>query len=148
VGGKENAGVVTFHRIDDDTTRVMVQMDWAPQGIKEKLGNALGFPDRRVEGDLERFKDFIESRGRSGDRRVARRGAAERLTEPRSSATDNAAEPARHAAPADVRAGVRRVACGRSVRFECVHVRSRAASRCRALSRKDVGEQSDQSRGA
>jgi uncharacterized membrane protein len=63
VDGKENAGVVTFHKIDEDTTRVMVQMDWAPEGIREKLGSALGADERRVKGDLERFKQFIESRG-------------------------------------------------------------------------------------
>src|SRR5687767_11657786 len=34
--GKHNAGVVTFHRIDDMTTRVMLQMDWDPEGLKEK----------------------------------------------------------------------------------------------------------------
>jgi uncharacterized membrane protein len=61
--GKDNAGAVTFHKIDDDTTRVMVQMDWAPEGIKEKVGAALGADDRRVKGDLERFKEFIEARG-------------------------------------------------------------------------------------
>ena len=61
--GKDNAGVVTFHRLDDEHTRIMVQMDYVPEGIKEKLGAALGAPDRRVEGDLERFKDLIESRG-------------------------------------------------------------------------------------
>jgi len=51
VDGKDNAGVVTFHKIDDDTTRIMVQMDWAPEGLKEKLGAALGADDRRVKGD-------------------------------------------------------------------------------------------------
>ncbi|MBW3609283.1 MAG: SRPBCC family protein [Actinobacteria bacterium] len=61
--GKENAGVVTFHKIDDQTTRVMVQMDFVPEGIKEKIGDAIGAPERRVEGDLERFKELIESRG-------------------------------------------------------------------------------------
>ena len=62
--GKSNAGVVTFHRLDDDRSRVMVQIDFVPEGIKEKLGSALGAPDRRVQGDLERFKELIESRGR------------------------------------------------------------------------------------
>jgi uncharacterized membrane protein len=62
-GGKDNAGVVTFHKLDPQRTRVMVQMDWVPEGIKEKLGNALGAADRRVQGDLDRFKEFIESRG-------------------------------------------------------------------------------------
>ena len=61
--GKDNAGVVTFHQLTDDTTRVMVQMDFVPEGIKEKLGDALGAPERRVKGDLERFKAMIESRG-------------------------------------------------------------------------------------
>ena len=61
--GKDNAGVVTFHRLDDSRTRVMVQMDFVPEGIKEKLGDALGAPDRRVKGDLENFKQLIESRG-------------------------------------------------------------------------------------
>ncbi len=62
--GKTNAGVVTFHRIDDNTTRVMVQMDWQPEGMVEKAGAAAGADDRRVSGDLERFKELIESRGR------------------------------------------------------------------------------------
>ena len=61
--GKDNAGVVTFHKLDDDTTRVMVQMDFVPEGIKEKIGDALGAPERRVKGDLERLKALIESRG-------------------------------------------------------------------------------------
>jgi uncharacterized membrane protein len=61
--GAENAGVVTFHRIDDETTRVTLQMDVEPEGVVENVGTALGFLDRRVKGDLERFKEFIESRG-------------------------------------------------------------------------------------
>ncbi len=61
--GAENAGVVTFHRIDDETSRVTLQMDVDPEGMVENVGTALGFLDRRVKGDLERFKEFIESRG-------------------------------------------------------------------------------------
>jgi uncharacterized membrane protein len=61
--GAENAGVVTFHRIDDDTTRIMLQMDWEPEGMKEKAGSAMGMDSRRVAGDLERFKEMIEARG-------------------------------------------------------------------------------------
>jgi uncharacterized membrane protein len=63
MSGAENAGVVTFHRIDDDTTRVALQLDVEPDGIVETAGTALGFLERRVKGDLERFKEFIESRG-------------------------------------------------------------------------------------
>jgi uncharacterized membrane protein len=61
--GTTNAGVVTFHRIDDGTTRVMVQMDWEPEGAKETVGAALGSDSRRVQGDLKRFKEMIEQRG-------------------------------------------------------------------------------------
>jgi uncharacterized membrane protein len=61
--GKGNAGVVTFHRIDDAQTRVMVQMDWEPEGVTEKIGTALGMDDRRVQGDLKRFKELIEKQG-------------------------------------------------------------------------------------
>ena len=41
----------------------MVQMDFVPEGIREKIGDALGAPDRRVQADLERFEGLIESRG-------------------------------------------------------------------------------------
>ena len=61
--GAHNAGVVTFHQLDATTTRVTVQLDYEPEGIVEKAGDLLGVVDRRVQGDLERFKDFIESRG-------------------------------------------------------------------------------------
>ncbi|MCD6022809.1 MAG: cyclase [Actinomycetia bacterium] len=62
-GGKGNAGVVTFHRLNDDETRVTVQMDWEPEGVVENVGTALGFDDRQVSKDLDRFKELIESRG-------------------------------------------------------------------------------------
>jgi len=61
--GPEHAGVVTFHRLDERRTRVMVQMDYEPEGVAEKVGDALGLVTRRVKGDLERFKELIESRG-------------------------------------------------------------------------------------
>ena len=61
--GKKNAGVVTFHRLNDNQTRVMLQMDWEPEGAVEQAGAAVGADDRRVKGDLERFKQLIESRG-------------------------------------------------------------------------------------
>lgn len=61
--GAKNAGVVTFHHIDDNTTRVMLQIDFDPTGFVENVGDALGVVERRMGGDLERFKEFIESRG-------------------------------------------------------------------------------------
>ncbi|MCQ0025531.1 SRPBCC family protein [Streptomyces somaliensis DSM 40738] len=62
-GDAKQAGVVTFHRIDDTTTKVMLQMDFEPEGLVETVGDKLGFVKRQVTGDLERFKSFIESRG-------------------------------------------------------------------------------------
>ena len=62
VGGRRNAGVVTFHRLDDDHTRLMVQLDFMPEGLIEHLGDALAAPDRRIAGDLQRFKELIEAR--------------------------------------------------------------------------------------
>ena len=61
--GLHQSGVVTFHRISDDTTRVTLQLDHDPQGFVEKAGDALGIVQRRVKGDLARFKTFIEARG-------------------------------------------------------------------------------------
>jgi uncharacterized membrane protein len=61
--GATNAGVVTFHRINDGTTRVMLQMDYDPEGIVENVGDAVGVVSGRVQGDLTRFKEFIEQRG-------------------------------------------------------------------------------------
>ncbi len=60
--GTTNAGVVTFHRIDDGVTKVMLQLEIEPEGIVEKAGDILGLVGTRAKGDLERFKRFIESR--------------------------------------------------------------------------------------
>ncbi len=61
--GTHQSGVVTFHRIDDDTTRVTLQLDHDPQGFVEKVGDALGIVQHRIKGDLANFKKFIEARG-------------------------------------------------------------------------------------
>jgi len=62
--GAKNAGVVTFHRLGDDKTKVMLQLEFDPEGIVEKAGVGLGVVERRAEGDLERFRDYIQARGR------------------------------------------------------------------------------------
>jgi uncharacterized membrane protein len=61
--GAGHAGVVTFHRVDEGKTRVMLQLDVEPEGAAEKVGDALGLVERQVGSDLERFKELIESRG-------------------------------------------------------------------------------------
>ena len=63
IGGARNAGVVTFHRIADRRSRVTLQLDVEPTGPVETVGDAVGAVERRVEGDLKRFKEFIEARG-------------------------------------------------------------------------------------
>ena len=62
--GAANAGVVTFHRITDGRTRIMLQLEYEPEGLMEKVGDAVGVVTHRVEDDLLRFKEFIEKRGR------------------------------------------------------------------------------------
>ncbi len=59
-----NAGVVTFHYLAPDKCRIMLQMKYDPEGFVENVGDALGAAKVRVKGDLERFKQFIESQGR------------------------------------------------------------------------------------
>jgi uncharacterized membrane protein len=62
-GQAKQAGVVTFHRLDDARTKVMLQMNYDPNGLAETVGDKLGFVKRQVTGDLGRFKQFIEHRG-------------------------------------------------------------------------------------
>jgi uncharacterized membrane protein len=62
--GAHSAGVVTFHRLDEDDTRVMVQLQFEPEGLTEQVGDKLGFVRRQTKSDLERFKEFMEARGR------------------------------------------------------------------------------------
>jgi uncharacterized membrane protein len=61
-GGAINAGVVTFHRLSDSKSKVMLQMEYDPQGFVESVGDAVGVVTQRVQGDLERFKQYIENR--------------------------------------------------------------------------------------
>ena len=64
VGGEtKHAGVVTFHRLDESKSRVMVQIDWDAQGVVEKVGSLVNIDDHQVGKDLERFKSFIENGG-------------------------------------------------------------------------------------
>src|SRR5579872_1173629 len=63
VTGKTNNGRVTFEPEGATSCRVMVQVEYDPQGLVETIGDKLGFVEGRVEGDLERFKEFVEKRG-------------------------------------------------------------------------------------
>jgi hemerythrin superfamily protein/ribosome-associated toxin RatA of RatAB toxin-antitoxin module len=61
--GATNAGAVTFEPLAADRTRVNLVLDYEPEGLVEKAGDALNIVDRQATGDLERFKSFIEARG-------------------------------------------------------------------------------------
>ncbi|GIZ52730.1 SRPBCC family protein [Noviherbaspirillum aridicola] len=63
LGGVHNAGVVTFHKISENKTRVMLQMDYDPESIDEKVGDALGFVKMQTKANLKRYKQLVESRG-------------------------------------------------------------------------------------
>ena len=61
--GVDQGGVVTFHALDDEHTRVTLQMELNPEGFVEQVGDKTGAVGARAQGDLERFKQFIEDRG-------------------------------------------------------------------------------------
>jgi uncharacterized membrane protein len=64
VGGVKNAGVVTFHKISDSRTRVMLQMDYEPRDMSEGIGDAFGLVKMQLKGNLKRYKELLESRGK------------------------------------------------------------------------------------
>lgn len=61
--GPNHAGVITFHRLDDEKTRVTAQMDIDPEGFVENVADKLGVLGNRVKNDMRKFKEFIEQRG-------------------------------------------------------------------------------------
>ena len=63
VHGPKHAGVVTFHKLNDRTSRIALQLESEPEGIVEKAGEAIGLTKRNAKADLKRFKAFIEERG-------------------------------------------------------------------------------------
>jgi uncharacterized membrane protein len=64
IDGAANGGVVTFHRLDEGKSKVMLQLDFEPETIVEQVGDKLGFVKGRAKADLKRFKAFMESEGR------------------------------------------------------------------------------------
>ncbi|HJW55844.1 MAG TPA: SRPBCC family protein [Burkholderiaceae bacterium] len=64
IGGVKNAGAVTFHKISDSKTRIMLQMDYEPRNVSEGIGDAFGVVKMQLKGNLKRFKELLESRGK------------------------------------------------------------------------------------
>jgi uncharacterized membrane protein len=60
VSGTQHSGVVSFHKLDTNLTRVLVTVDFVPSGILEKAASGMRFVKRAVEADLARFKAYVE----------------------------------------------------------------------------------------
>jgi len=60
--GAKNSGMVNFSPLGDDRTRVTLKLNYDPEGVMENVGDKLGMVERRVDGDLQRFKQFIQTR--------------------------------------------------------------------------------------
>jgi uncharacterized membrane protein len=64
IDGSPNSGTTTFEELGNDLTRVNATIGYEPEGFLEKTGDALGFPSGRIGGDVQRFRDCVEERGR------------------------------------------------------------------------------------
>jgi len=60
--GKKTRGTVTFEPVGENKSRVRLSMSYQADPL-EAIGSTAGLDARRVRGDLERFKELIESRG-------------------------------------------------------------------------------------
>lgn len=63
ISGVMNEGTVFFDKLPNGRTQIRAAVSVEPDSMLERFGSALGIPDRRVKGDLEQFKHFIENRG-------------------------------------------------------------------------------------
>jgi len=61
--GESHAGVVTFHRLGEELTRITLQLDWKPEGVIETVGSLLQVDDVQIGHDLKKFKEIIEGKG-------------------------------------------------------------------------------------
>jgi len=62
IDGARHRGVVTFHRLDTAKCRVMLQMEYDPEGLLERVGTLAGVPELEIEKDMSRFAEFVEKR--------------------------------------------------------------------------------------
>jgi uncharacterized membrane protein len=61
--GRTTRGTVSFEEVSPESTRIDLSMSYMAGGVRELVGSAAGLDSRRVRGDLERFKEYIEGRG-------------------------------------------------------------------------------------
>ncbi|MFB0615859.1 SRPBCC family protein [Streptomyces sp. AGS-58] len=60
-------GVVSFHRLEENLTRVLLVMEYYPVGLFEKTGNIWRAQGRRARLDLKNFARFITLKGEAED---------------------------------------------------------------------------------
>jgi len=63
IRGAQNDGEVTFRPLSDSMTRIVLRMTYQPRSVAEKVGDTLGLVQSSARSSLERFKEFVESRG-------------------------------------------------------------------------------------
>lgn len=63
-GGIDHSGRISFQSLDDHTTRITASINYATEGLTEKVADAVNAPERQLKNDLARFKQVIELRGR------------------------------------------------------------------------------------
>jgi uncharacterized protein (TIGR02271 family) len=106
VSGVRNAGTVEFRPVDVDETEICVRMEYEPEGMLENIAGFFNTADARVAGDLERFKEFVESRGsETGEWR----GEIHEGASARSSSEMSGSMATGSRSPSDVRGGDRKV---------------------------------------
>jgi uncharacterized membrane protein len=94
-GGEENMGIVAFHSLDQNLTRVMVQMEYHPKGIVASFGNLMRMQRRRVRRDLRLFKHHVELKAEEGDRSKTRDDEDQQSSEQRRGSQDGQGAKAR-----------------------------------------------------
>ena len=65
VEGATNAGAVYFSPLGPDRTSITLHLEYEPEGLVEKAGDALSVVEQQASRDLEKFKTFIEDRDAS-----------------------------------------------------------------------------------
>ena len=61
--GATNAGAVSFEDVGGGQTSIRLELEYEPEGMIEKIGDKLHVVEKEAEGDLKRFKEFIEDEG-------------------------------------------------------------------------------------
>ena len=64
--GMSHKGVVSFHEVGDNLTRVMVTLEFEPNGMIEKMASGMRFVKRAVQADLARYKAYVEMEDAKG----------------------------------------------------------------------------------